>query len=939
MAKAEASTLGKLEGMGRDMRGEIAQAQSPTFACTVRSRGNVLLDNRGYLKLGDKRETRTFLNMGQAKKFMQTVAIAAKCKKFLKENLHTSIRGLFYQLKFSLGEDIDEELFSEQAESNPIIEDLEVALDVKREDFNLSTDRKGVVAGNVVLKDRFGGETTEIDCSKQGRSGWMIPSDVDNGMEFVSVDADYVLVVEKDALWQRLNEDKFWKKENCVLITPKGQASRGCRRLIRRLADRKLPVIVCSIDAQEPVLLVDESGSIRNECIGEYVDKTIDTFGSLKTPRFEKSIAPDSGAFEVDAECKTEVGRVLNVVRHPINEPLYEITTEAGFTVRTTRSHSVMAFEDYAPVPKSVGELRKGDLLLAPLKVPNNESLAEIDFVELMKREGPELLDDVWLAGDLSGVGLHGKQPRINLRGAAPYASLEGDASALKNAKMRLGKSEIHIPCIVKATPELARLLGYFAAEGSLGEGVTLTFGTHEKEYIEDAIRCIESVFGCRQVISRPHGSATQIRFGGRMLDRIFEKALRCGRGAANKRVPSVVFNMPNALKYEFLRGYFRGDGGVKLTKKGCRLWACTVSRRLASDVVLLLLQLGCWATIEKKRGRENELEKYHILIYNRESLKKLRSIAVGIAPYSAEYIDREILKSPVFKSVPTRLLKPLQGYIYGLSGKGISDIFSQKTISFAKLRRILDGIGKKPLKREGIMAALKQKSGVSASEICALTGEEYRTVFKCLRQAERKGIVESRKVAGSRVWFDKRIAVPALGRELQALRNLAENEIALLPVKSIKQVASSNGFVYDIEVNPTHTFVGGVGPLLLHNTDCDAWGWYIYWTIKTGSMSLAYLGDNIATPEAKFIGVTMQDIKQYDFLGKLTIKAKDVDIKRAEEMLTYEWISKYPAWVTELKTVLDTKKKLEQDALQGPRLTFVGEYLKEKMEKKIFLP
>ncbi len=103
--------------------------------------------------------------------------------------------------------------------------------------------------------------------------------------------------------------------------------------------------------------------------------------------------------------------------------------------------------------------------------------------------------------------------------------------------------------------------------------------------------------------------------------------------------------------------------------------------------------------------------------------------------------------------------------------------------------------------------------------------------------------------------------------------------------------------------------------------------------------MNLAYLATDIATPQAKFIGVTMQDIKDYDFLAKLTIKAKEVDIKRAEEMLGYEWINRHPAWVEELKTVLKTKKKIEQDALQGPSLSFVGEYLREKMEKKKFLP
>ena len=240
-----ADVIKKLENLGVDMLHEIDDDQTPSFTTALRSKSNVLFDEGvGCLRLGDKVEQRKFVNVGQARKFMQTVAIANKCKKFLREDAHTSIRGLFYQLKFSLGEDMDEELFSEQSESNPLIEDLEVAIDVKREDLNLNTDRKGVVAGPLILRDRFGGDETLIDCTKQGRSGWMIPSDVDNGMAIEELDADFVLVVEKDAMWQRLNEDKFWRKENCVLITPKGQASRGCRRLISRLAAKKLPVIV-----------------------------------------------------------------------------------------------------------------------------------------------------------------------------------------------------------------------------------------------------------------------------------------------------------------------------------------------------------------------------------------------------------------------------------------------------------------------------------------------------------------------------------------------------------------------------------------------------------------------------------------------------------------------------------------------------------------------
>ncbi len=234
----------RLTALGKKLVEEIKAGKNPEFETLVRSRSNIVFDDQDFLRLGDKKEKRHFLNLAQAKTFMQTIAVANKTKKFIEEGLHTSIRGLYYQLKYTLGEDLDENLFEEQSESNALIEDLEAALGVKREDLHLTTDRKGVLAGPIKIRDRFGGEEIIIDGTKQGRSGWMIPSDVDNGMEIIEVDANYVLVVEKDALWQRLNEDRFWAKEKAILITPKGQSSRGTRRLLRKLADMGLPIYV-----------------------------------------------------------------------------------------------------------------------------------------------------------------------------------------------------------------------------------------------------------------------------------------------------------------------------------------------------------------------------------------------------------------------------------------------------------------------------------------------------------------------------------------------------------------------------------------------------------------------------------------------------------------------------------------------------------------------
>ncbi len=243
--KPDKNATSKLKEFGNGIVRDIESKKSPKFVTGSRTRSNIVYnEKKGYLSLGPAHEERDFLNISQSKRFMQTVAIASKCHKFINENLHTTIRGLYYQLKYSLGEDVDENIFSEQSESNPLIEDLEVALDLKREDLNLNANRKGVLAGNLKISDMFGDEQQTIDASKMGRSGWAIPSDVDNDIEFMDVKAKYVLVVEKDALWQILNEMGLWKKENCVLISPQGQAARGTRRLIRKFAAMDLPVYV-----------------------------------------------------------------------------------------------------------------------------------------------------------------------------------------------------------------------------------------------------------------------------------------------------------------------------------------------------------------------------------------------------------------------------------------------------------------------------------------------------------------------------------------------------------------------------------------------------------------------------------------------------------------------------------------------------------------------
>ena len=135
---------------------------------------------------------------------------------------------------------LEENTFEDQSESDPIIEDLEVGIDALREELHLFANRRGGLVGNMVVRDG----PDEIDLARMGRGGWMIPSICeDDALKFVRCNADFILFVEKDAIFHRLNEDGYWKKHKCILMTTQGQASRGARRLMQRMSlELKVPI-------------------------------------------------------------------------------------------------------------------------------------------------------------------------------------------------------------------------------------------------------------------------------------------------------------------------------------------------------------------------------------------------------------------------------------------------------------------------------------------------------------------------------------------------------------------------------------------------------------------------------------------------------------------------------------------------------------------------
>ena len=230
-----------LKELGEKVVKDIEKNKNPNVIVPIRALSNVLFNEKTKtLELGDKTSTRSFFDIRQAKKFLQTIEVASILKKeLLDTNKHEHLKGVFYITKRTIpGTNVN--IVDEQSESDEIIEDLEVITGLSREELHVSANKMGSMVGSITLVDS--GDT--IDCSKLGKGGYSIPSITDE-LTFKKVDAKYVLYMEKAAIFERLNEDKFWRKNNCILVTSQGQTTRGIRRLLQRLAEeKKLPIYV-----------------------------------------------------------------------------------------------------------------------------------------------------------------------------------------------------------------------------------------------------------------------------------------------------------------------------------------------------------------------------------------------------------------------------------------------------------------------------------------------------------------------------------------------------------------------------------------------------------------------------------------------------------------------------------------------------------------------
>jgi DNA topoisomerase VI subunit A len=121
---------------------------------------------------------------------------------------------------------------------------------------------------------------------------------------------------------------------------------------------------------------------------------------------------------------------------------------------------------------------------------------------------------------------------------------------------------------------------------------------------------------------------------------------------------------------------------------------------------------------------------------------------------------------------------------------------------------------------------------------------------------------------------------------------------------------------------------------------DCDPYGISnIYRTLKVGSGNAAHLSQFFCVPQARYLGVTPDDIVQYELP---THPLQDVDVKRARDALKNDpFFKAHKPWQKAIEQLLKMGVRAEQQALAKWGLNYViEEYLPQKLARpQDFLP
>jgi len=567
--------------------------------------------------------------------------------------------------------------------------------------------------------------------------------------------------------------------------------SEGLHHLIWECVDN-------SVSYDTPIIVRDK-GKIKIEKIGKFIDD----YFAKNSQLAEKSIKGEAEilrkSFQVEAlsfdhqNLKLKFQPVFSLIRHKVNSEIYKITLQNGQQVEITPYHSLFTLKDGQVLPIKGSEIQIGTPIVVPKVLPEVENpIEEIDLIDEFLKLPAQKTENIHLYNIKNLLtGEIYQQLKSALKEKADKARIQHSSNVfydykrcnylpfnlLRRLKTKdVAKIKTQVLIGTRQNPKillkpklrtgryLAELLGIFAAKGCIEKNKNVqnkvVFGLEpkEKNLINYTCFLIRKVFGFKPNSYYVCKTARAVAIDSYLVALVFREIFKTGENSSNKKVPDLIFNLPQSFRERYLIGYLAGDGyptdvwtrclindTFPIRKERAKFSLLGKNKELTSSLSYLLSSLGksyCFGKVGHKERREYVKVNYKGKIKQASFKPKAQTSRIDfywMPPTHPPYLYFNCLP---FKEVVAKRFK----------GTALSRINQGQT-----------GIS-----RNGITTLLKERGKLALN-----TG-----------------------------------ALKFLNSNLGALR-----------VGKIEKIKYSHPWVYDVSVPNGENFVGGFSPICCHNS------------------------------------------------------------------------------------------------------------------------
>ena len=579
-------------------------------------------------------------------------------------------------------------------------------------------------------------------------------------------------------------------------------------------------VLIMSVDGDELTFVKGPDGQVRSVRIGPFIDGLVED-GANPSEYQVLCFSPETG--------QTRYQPIKAVIRHDHDGPVYEIETAYGRRVRVTGEHSVfVAGEEGRPVLKRGDEVREGDLLVAPARLPNNAGgVQRIDLLRSFLELGEAMESDLVVRGP--GVEAWYKQQvraeyAENPEMVEPRVSIPAEVGALlQQQRQTRGLSQQEICAAVG----IRQPVTYYAWE----RGQQRPTLSHFRRYMDtlglDADALLPRVIVGDSKLDHIWNTQYRAAPRNRVRDYVALDELTLERlpdlsddvvltpvHYADQAVPRY---LPVNDSLMLLLGFFVAEGALS-DRNGVRLAIGKRNEAIVGELSEAVRKVFGLEPVlyPGKDGRAGELR-----ILNKVVTAAFR----WLLGFDGTDAGRKHIPDLVFNAEPALQQAFLRGYFLGDGTMGTW------MISFATTSETLATQLMYLLLMRGIKVSLVEHrpTGRPSGLIRGKPIITRRTAYY-LTVGDRDAIAslepvwrDHARAAETQTW----LSGPRGSGGARPAKPLA-GDLVGLPVRTVRQVQASSRKVYDFSVEGDETFICGRGGICCHNTDADVDGSHI---------------------------------------------------------------------------------------------------------------